>query len=111
VYCRFTIHREAIQLIKYLPKTRTFLTFCVERDLKIWRVDNETKSHRVLKTFRLHRDIEDIYVFLSTEVRADFDRFMMIFKTGESELFEWNNNTMVNVDGKMEKTEVLLYIE
>ena len=35
----------------------------------------------------------------------------MIFKTGESELFEWNNNTMVNVDGKMEKTEVLLYIE
>jgi WD40 repeat protein len=74
-------------------------------------VDNESKSHRVLKTFRLHRDIEDIYVFLSTEIRADFDRFMMIFKSGESELFEWNNNTMVNVDGEMEKTEVLLYVE
>lgn len=79
--------------------------------MKIWRVDNETKSHRVLKTFRLNRDIEDIYVFLSTEVRADFDRFMLIFKTGESEIFEWNNNTVLKVDGVLTKTEVLLYVE
>jgi hypothetical protein len=76
------------------------LTFCVEKDLKVWRVDNTTKSHRVLKTFRMNRDIEDIYVFLNTEVNSDYDRFMMVFKTGESELFEWNNNTVVKVDGK-----------
>jgi hypothetical protein len=48
----------------------------------------------------MNRDIEDIYVFLNTEVNSDYDRFMMVFKTGESELFEWNNNTVVKVDGK-----------
>jgi hypothetical protein len=41
IYCRFTIHREAIQMIKYLPKTKVFLTFCIEWDLKVWRIDNK----------------------------------------------------------------------
>ena len=45
VFCRFTIHRESIELIKYLPKTRMFITFCVEKDLKFWRVINRERRH------------------------------------------------------------------
>ena len=28
VYCRFTVHREAIKIIRYLPKSMTFISFC-----------------------------------------------------------------------------------
>jgi hypothetical protein len=78
-------------MIKYLPKTKMFLTFCIEWDLKVWRVDNKLKKHEVLHTFRLHRDIDFIRVFNQPQGPSDYDRFLMVFKTGESELFEYNS--------------------
>jgi len=44
VYCRFTIHREAIVIIKYLPKTKMFVSFCTENNLKVWRVQNKERK-------------------------------------------------------------------
>jgi hypothetical protein len=30
LYCRFTIHREAVVQVRYLPNTRTFISLCSE---------------------------------------------------------------------------------
>ena len=30
LYCRFTIHREAVLYVRYLPNTNTFMSLCSE---------------------------------------------------------------------------------
>mmetsp|Transcript_36884 Transcript_36884/g.45070 ORF Transcript_36884/g.45070 Transcript_36884/m.45070 type:complete len:99 (+) Transcript_36884:302-598(+) len=36
LYCRFTVHREEIKAIKYLPSTKSFVSFCSEGYLSFW---------------------------------------------------------------------------
>ena len=31
LYCRFTIHREAVVYVRYLPNTKTFISLCSEQ--------------------------------------------------------------------------------
>ena len=47
VYCRFTVHREAIKIIKYLPKTKCFISLCSEGYLNIWQVGQDHKIHMI----------------------------------------------------------------
>lgn len=44
-----------------------------------------------MQTIKLNKEIDFIHVLLSSEPRADYDRFLMVFKTGETELFEFNS--------------------
>ena len=67
VFVRLTVHRDAIRLIKYLPKSQVFISFCDEYDIKLWRLDNEEKRLIELEKFRLHRNIADIHVLLSND--------------------------------------------
>ena len=30
LYCRFTVHREAVEQIRYLPRSNTFISLCSE---------------------------------------------------------------------------------
>ena len=89
VFCRFTIHRNAIMNIKYLPKAKVFLSICQERHLKIWRINNREKKVNVIYSFRLEKEIDFLFV-MNTETEDMTSRFLMIFKTGESEIFEYN---------------------
>ena len=46
----------------------------------------------MVKTIRLSRDIDFIHVFLTAEKNVNFDRFLVVFKSGESDLFEFNGD-------------------
>ena len=56
VYCRFTVHRDAIKVLKYLPKTQTYLSFCQEHNLKIWRLNNKDKKITIIHDFKISPD-------------------------------------------------------
>ena len=73
VFCRFTIHRNAIMNIKYLPKAKVFLSICSERHLKIWRINNKEKKVNVIYSFRLEKEIDFFWTY-------DFPEKLVIFK-------------------------------
>jgi len=92
VFCRFTIHRHAVTNIKYLPKARVFLSICSERHLKIWRINNKEKKVNVIHAYRLEKEL-DFFFVMNTQTPDMISRFLMILKTGESEIFEYNGVT------------------
>ena len=55
LYCRFTVHREEIQAIKYLPNTRCFVSFCSEGYLCFWKITAERKVVK-LRMFKMPSD-------------------------------------------------------
>lgn len=103
VYCRFTVHRDAIKVLKYLPKTQTYMSFCNERNLRIWRLNNKEKKITVLHEFVISPDrkinnvlminyesqLENSETFRALsdmEQRAKLsDRFMIIFGENPNE--------------------------
>jgi hypothetical protein len=64
VYSRFTIHRDEIKIIRYLPGIRVFVSFCRERNFKIWRCLNKDKKPQVIKSYKLNKDIR-LFVVLN----------------------------------------------
>lgn len=77
VYCRFTVHRDAIKVLKYLPKTQVFLSFCQERNLKFWRLNNKEKKITVLHTFKINpaRKINNVLVINSGTETKNLEAF------------------------------------
>lgn len=55
VFCRFTIHRAAITAIKYLPKTKCFISICQEFLFKVWKLNNVTKSVNVIQSLEINK--------------------------------------------------------
>lgn len=44
LFCRFTVHREAVTFIRYIAESETFLSFSSELDLVFWKLEkNEVK--------------------------------------------------------------------
>ncbi len=37
IYTKFNVHRGAIKFMKYLPKSKLFLTVCDQKVFKLWR--------------------------------------------------------------------------
>lgn len=48
LYCRFTVHREAVQKIQYMPHTDSFVSISSENDLYIWRIDKQERNIKIL---------------------------------------------------------------
>lgn len=67
VYCRFTPHREAVRMVRYLPKNNCFVSICDEFNLKVWRLDNEDPHYMPLHSYYIHRKINFITLL-------DYDR-------------------------------------
>ena len=108
VFCRFTVHREAIKIIKYLPKTRTFISFCDENQFKVWQILPE-KRINLIKSIYFEKTIDKMHV-ISTMAEPfisppNTDRFLIIFKTGESELFEYSgeNEELYHLENEKQK--------
>ena len=55
LYCRFTMHREKVKIIKYLPNTKTFLSICKEGDLMFWQITDDRKINK-LRSFKVPAD-------------------------------------------------------
>jgi hypothetical protein len=118
VYCRFTVHRNAIRLIKYLPQSKTFMSVCEENIFKLWKLNSRDKKVNVLHSFKqaplrpsdkgenLNKYINNILVFGSkSSDDANSDRFLVFFgesntdgkkddkdKVLSTDLFEFNGN-------------------
>jgi hypothetical protein len=87
---RLTIHREAVNIVKYLSGVRCFVTFCAENNLKIWRQNIKNRKAQIIHEYKLNKVVERI-VELSIEGSSQIERFLVVFTTGESELFEFSN--------------------
>jgi len=48
LYCRFTVHREAVEMVRYLPKSKTFVSVCREQDFCLWRINKEERNIKVV---------------------------------------------------------------
>ena len=94
LYCRFTVHREKIVIIKYLPTTKTFLTICKEGDIIFWQVGEERKVNKI-RHYKVPSDRKikrvEIVAPAYYRHRPDVlnDRIIAVFRSGESELFDF----------------------
>lgn len=91
MYVRLTLHREAITMIRYLPNVRMFVTFCAENYLKIWRCHKLNKKAQICYDFKFPKKTQDVLVLFSPE-ESNIERFLVIFASGESELFEFDSS-------------------
>ena len=82
VFCRFTVHREAIRLIRYLSKTKTFVSFCEENNFKVWQILPERRVEQ-LKSIWIEKTITKIHPITSVQqafqAEQVMDRFLFIF--------------------------------
>jgi hypothetical protein len=39
LYCRFTVHREQVTMVRYLEHSDTFVSASSENDLVFWKID------------------------------------------------------------------------
>ena len=94
LYCRFTVHREKIQIIKYLPTTKTFLTICKEGDIIFWQLGEERRVNKV-RHYRVPSDrkIKKVEIvapgYHKHRPEVLSDRIIAVFRSGESELFDF----------------------
>jgi WD40 repeat protein len=91
VFSRFTIHRDEIKLIKYLPNVCVFVSFCREKYFKIWRCLEKERKPQIIHSFRISKDVQNCIIFSKRE-ESTRERFLLIFKTGDSELFEFDSS-------------------
>ena len=57
LYCRFTVHREAVSMIRYLPHSQTFVSCSSEHDMVFWKVDKINKRIQILSEFIIGRQV------------------------------------------------------
>ena len=88
------MHREAITHIKFLKNAKVFVSFCAENYFKIWRNDILTKKCKIISDHKIRKEktLQAVLV-ISTINSPDHDRFLVIFETGELEMFEYENKT------------------
>ena len=95
LYCRFAVHREKIKIIKYLPSTKTFLSVCKEGNLIFWQLSDERKVVK-LRSLKLpaEKSISKVHIVAPAyhRHRSDLkcDRILTVFKSGESEIFDFD---------------------
>ena len=60
VYCRFSIHRETVDFVRYLPEAKVFVSVCIELNLKVWKIEGGQIIH--LHNVKLHKPIKFLTV-------------------------------------------------
>lgn len=88
------MHREAITHIKYLINTKVFVSFCAENYFKVWKANHITKKVNVLADHKIKKEkLLQAVLPISLIDSVDLDRFLVVFKTGESEMFEFDSES------------------
>jgi hypothetical protein len=62
IYSRFTVHREAVEYVRYLPNAKTFVSVSTEQDFCIWKLNKEEKSIKHLCIFKIGRNLRFLKV-------------------------------------------------
>lgn len=81
-------------MIKYLPNTRSFVSFCSEGYICFWQISIDRKVNK-LRTFRMPSDkrMHKIHLVAPAYYRHNdsvpSDRILVIFESGESEMFDF----------------------
>ena len=94
LYCRFTVHREAVEVIKYLPNTKAFVSICKEGNLAFWEIAEDRKVNK-LRSFKIPSDRKVLQIHVvapayhMSQTEHPNDRIMLVFKSGESEMFDF----------------------
>lgn len=57
LFSRFTIHREAVEIIRYLPLSKTFVSVCKEYNICFWKINNEIKNIKNVASYKLFRPV------------------------------------------------------
>lgn len=91
IFSRFTVHRDEIKLIRYLPSVCVFVSYCRENNFMIWRCLAKERKPQIIHTFKVTKEIANFIVFSKGE-DSTRERFLITFKTGESELFEFDGS-------------------
>lgn len=99
LYCRFTVHRDKIKIIRYLPNTRTFVTVCKEGNFKFWQIAEDRKVNVLLSFKMAEKKICKVHLVAPGYFRHDAaypsDRILVVFATGESELYDFQKGSPV----------------
>ena len=87
-----------------MPSTRTFVTVCKEGDIIFWQISDERKVNKILNLKAPQgKRIKTIHIVAKAYHRHDpnvlNDRIIMVFKSGESELFDFE------IGGKTERVK------
>jgi hypothetical protein len=73
LYCRFTVHREAVTFIRYIAESNIFLSYSSELDLVLWKL--EKNEVNILCQYQVDREIKYIHIL-------DKNRIWVIFESG-----------------------------
>lgn len=82
IYARFFFHRSAIVKVVELPKRQKFITICAEMNISIWGF-KDLRSH-VLSLNQMYRPVDELMTMN--------DSVLMIFKSGEAQLFKYDED-------------------
>lgn len=84
------MHREAITFVKYLPNSKVFVSFCSENYIKVWKPNFATKKAQIIVELKVKTKVFQSIMLMQAIEESDTDRFLVIFKSGDTEIFEFN---------------------
>lgn len=98
LYCRFTVHREAVEMVRYLPRSKTFVSVGREQDFWLWTINKEERNVKLLSSFKIVRNLRFFCVMdgWSNEAQrppqqgSKVDRFWLGFESGDQEVFQYD---------------------
>jgi WD40 repeat protein len=54
---------------------------------------NLEKRAQIITTFKFTKQVESFHIIPDTNCTREADRFLIVFKSGDSELFEWDQSS------------------
>lgn len=67
------------------------MSFCQERNIKIWKCNNKERKAYIVHEYKIGKIVNKIVVLTKLEP-SNIERFLIVFSSGESELFEFDNS-------------------
>lgn len=93
LFLRLTVHKEALLCVKFLTKSALFLSICSENYIKIWKPCRKTLKPELFCDFKLKSEKKLDTIMMMPSVTASAERFLIVLKSGETEIFEYDHQT------------------
>ena len=99
LYCRFTVHREAVQMVRYLPRSKTFVSVGRELDFLLWKISPEERNIKHICGFKIQRSLKYFCILDGKASESDsgscIDRFWLGFQSGDQEVFQYDGESQM----------------
>lgn len=83
------MHREAVHLVRYLPKSKTFISVGRELDLLVWKINTEERNITTIASFKIYRSLRFFEILDGSASENDgdqVDRIWLGFQSGDQEV-------------------------